>query len=185
MPATMPPDERLTQPYPEGGEPRATGDGNGELRKRRRGRRGGRRNRRDRDDQTIGDFAAAPGLEGQNRAVLNDQPEWSAQREPQPPQIAEPAYAPRIETMAPSPQAMTPATPPPSFEPEQSRRRSTVREPAPSFGEGAPVAMPMPMPAPQPVPMPGPVEASPAEEDSTKPRRTGWWAKRLLGGDKG
>jgi hypothetical protein len=27
-------------------------------------------------------------------------------------------------------------------------------------------------------------EAAPAD-DAGKPRRTGWWAKRLLGGDKG
>jgi len=81
---------------------------------------------------------------------------------------------------------MAPETPPPSFEPEQPRRRSTVREPAPSFGEGAPVAMPMPMPSPQPVPMPAPIVTAPAEaDDAGKPRRTGWWAKRLLGGDKG
>jgi len=77
---------------------------------------------------------------------------------------------------------MTPETPPPSFEPEQPRRRSTVREPAPSFGGGAPVAIPMP----QPVPMPAPIVTAPAEtDDAGKPRRTGWWAKRLLGGDKG
>ena len=173
--ATMPQEARLTPPYPEGGEPRANGDDNGEHRKRRRGRRGGRRNRRDRDGQSVGDIAVAPGLEGQNlegrnlerldRPAQDHRPEWTEQ---------------------PAPQAIAPEPPPPSFEPDQPRRRSTVREPAPSFGEGAPVAMPMPMPSPQPVPMPAPIVTAPAEaDDAGKPRRTGWWAKRLLGGDKG
>ena len=26
---------------------------------------------------------------------------------------------------------------------------------------------------------------APRADDASKPRRTGWWAKRLLGGDKG
>ena len=159
--AAMPQQERLTQPYPEGGEPRANGDGNGEHRKRRRGRRGGRRNRRDRDGQIIGEFAASPALEGQDRTAQDHQPGWTEQP------------APRIEPMASAQQAMMPETPPPSFEPEQPRRRSTVREPAPILSESAPV------------PMPAPIVSAPAEEDASKPRRTGWWAKRLLGGDKG
>jgi len=40
-----------------------------------------------------------------------------------------------------------------------------------------------PMPAPQPQPAPT-VTATTANADETdKPRRTGWWAKRLLGGN--
>jgi ribonuclease E len=38
-------------------------------------------------------------------------------------------------------------------------------------------------PAPPPMPEPVPVVTS-ASDDAAKPRRTGWWAKRLLGGDK-
>jgi ribonuclease E len=182
VPGAQPPEERFAQPHPDGGETHA--NGNGEHRRRRRGRRGGRRNRRDREGQEIGDFAAAPGLERQER------PEWSERHEPQvsdqATHVAEPTYAPRFEPAAPPPVMPEPAlvsAPPPS--PEPQRRRSTVREPAPVFsGESAPVVMPMP--APQPVPMPAPIVSSSAEtDDASKPRRTGWWAKRLLGGDKG
>jgi hypothetical protein len=51
-----------------------------------------------------------------------------------------------------------------------------VREPAPVFND-------TPAPIPMPTPQPAPVVTSAAEaDDATKPRRTGWWAKRLLGG---
>jgi ribonuclease E len=73
--------------------------------------------------------------------------------------------------------------------PESPRRRSTVREPAPfpvSGGSIAPGATPAPHPpgiiasaVAEPAPSP-PEEAEPAPQ----PRRTGWWAKRMLG-DKG
>jgi ribonuclease E len=58
-----------------------------------------------------------------------------------------------------------------------------VREPAPVFSEAAPVVTPMP--APQPMPPPANVSSAGDADDAGKPRRTGWWAKRLLGGDKG
>jgi ribonuclease E len=58
-----------------------------------------------------------------------------------------------------------------------------VREPAPVFSGSAPVVTPMPAPQPAPSVTAAP-EPAPAE-DAGKPRRTGWWAKRLLGGDKG
>jgi hypothetical protein len=50
-----------------------------------------------------------------------------------------------------------------------------VREPAPVFGGSAPVEVPMPPPAP--------AVAATADADASKPKRSGWWAKRLLGGD--
>ena len=65
---------------------------------------------------------------------------------------------------------------------EPPRRRSTVREPAPVFSGSAPVVMPMPRRQP---PAPPVVSHAAEAEDASKPRRTGWWAKRLLGGDKG
>jgi ribonuclease E len=76
--------------------------------------------------------------------------------------------------------------PAPQPEPEPAappRRRSTVREPAPTFGASDPVVTPMP--APQPVLPAAAVGKSESADDAGKPRRTGWWAKRLLGGDKG
>jgi ribonuclease E len=45
--------------------------------------------------------------------------------------------------------------------------------------------MDAPMPTPQPAPTPPPAATASEAEDTAKPRRTGWWAKRLLGGDKG
>jgi len=102
------------------------------------------------------------------------------------PDIVEQTQAPRIEPYAAQPAAPEPAplpVPPVQSAPEPPRRRSTVREPAPVFAEGAPVAIPIP----QPAPAPPPVVVSSAEnaDDASRPRRTGWWAKRLLSGDKG
>jgi ribonuclease E len=68
-----------------------------------------------------------------------------------------------------------PEAPPP-------RRRSTVREPAPAFSEAAPVMPPSPRPQPLPA---SEVSCSTETEEAARPRRTGWWAKRLLGGGKG
>jgi ribonuclease E len=79
---------------------------------------------------------------------------------------------------------------------EPPRRRSTVREPAPfAFDDGAsPLAQPetpvgsAPAPAatPEPDKQPPQAEQEPQpeqpQEDAGKPRRTGWWAKRVLGG---
>ena len=175
-------DMGFAQPHPEGGEPHANGDG--EPRRRRRGRRGGRRNRRDREGGPgNGDFAATQGHETHGRPDFNQRPDWSPSREAPPTETAEPAYPPPIEPAprpepVPQPVAAAPA-PQPSPEAVPQRRRSTVREPAPVFGGSTPVAMPTPQ---QP---PTPTVISTAEADANKPKRSGWWAKRLLGGDKG
>jgi ribonuclease E len=62
--------------------------------------------------------------------------------------------------------------------PEQPRRGSTVRERAPTARLGGD-------PSPRPVPTPEPAEpvvSSPTEaEDATRPRRSGWWSRRILG----
>jgi ribonuclease E len=81
------------------------------------------------------------------------------------------------EAPPPSPTQVESAAPP--VEPAASpRRRSTVREPAPVFGE--PTAAPSP-PA-EPIPEPALVVAEPAPEpapaDDNKPRRSGWWSRR-------
>jgi hypothetical protein len=47
------------------------------------------------------------------------------------------------------------------------------------FSSDTPVVTPMP------APQPPPTIVSNAEADASKPKRSGWWAKRLLGGDKG
>jgi ribonuclease E len=161
-------------------------DGNGERRRRRRGRRGGRRNRRDRDGEN-GDFAGHQGPPPHERPAYNDRGDWSApQHEPSPAlDVPEPVQTPRFEHLPPPPQPM--ATAPAEAAaaepaPEPPRRRSTVREAAPVFSSSSPEAIPMP--TPQPAPPPAAMSSS-AEAEEAKPRRTGWWAKRLLGGDKG
>jgi ribonuclease E len=158
--------------------------GNGEHRRRRRGRRGGRRNRRDREGQNL-DFAAAPGqdprsAEPYDRPAHNDASAWTERSEQPATDFVD--RAPAVEPApqpAPVPQPAA-AAPPPSPA-EAPRRRSTVREPAPMFGGSS--SMDAPMPPPQPAA--APPAAAPEAEETAKPRRTGWWAKRLLGGDKG
>ena len=63
--------------------------------------------------------------------------------------------------------------------PSPPKRRSTVREPAPVFTTGQGFT-----PTSPPQPQASESAASPAEEssdDEGKPRKTGWWAKRILG----
>jgi ribonuclease E len=146
--------------------------GDGERRPRRRGRRGGRRNRRDREN--FGDSGGE-------------------QFRGPPAEVTEPPYAQPFETAAPesppaaprpTPIAAAPVTPPPVSqpEPESPRRRSTVREPAPIFG-GHAAETPPPVFTPAPSTQTA-ASSSSESEGTSKPRRTGWWAKRLLG-DKG
>jgi ribonuclease E len=92
-----------------------------------------------------------------------------------PPPAAAPLPAPWLEEPKPSETQQS----------ETVRRRSTIREPAPVLGN-APVAVSYP-PSPTPTlvishePSPAPVPAA-EESDASKPRRTGWWARRLVGG---
>ena len=90
----------------------------------------------------------------------------------------EPVFTPRPEPSYDAPRPEPVAAPAPNAPPEP-RRRSTVREPAPVFGESAPAPIPAPPPASEPAP-----GVTSASDDAGKPRKTGWWAKRLLGGDK-
>jgi ribonuclease E len=157
--------------------PQPHGDPNGdsEPRRRRRGRRGGRRNRRNRE----GGFQ--PGTNGGDQPhaeFRTDAPgsyESETPRDSGPaPYSAEPAYAPRPEPVVEQP---APPAPEPVASPEPPRRRSTVREPAPILGEAAPA----PVPTAPPAESVHVVTTSAGTEDTSKPRRTGWWAKRMLG----
>ncbi|HET9902781.1 MAG TPA: Rne/Rng family ribonuclease [Xanthobacteraceae bacterium] len=172
----------------EGSEAEQRGD---ERRRKRRGRRGGRRNRRENgaerphgeersDAESISvledrpsdgepdDFARAP-----QAAAPEPQASPPAAESPAPPS-AEPSVAARAESV-----------PPPKGEPAGSRRRSTVREPAPVLMEGT--ASPEPS-QPEPRDATSPPAAAPETptieepaEDSQRPRRTGWWARRVFG----
>jgi ribonuclease E len=85
------------------------------------------------------------------------------------------------EPAAPSPQA---EAAPPAFESSSPRRRSTVREPAPvSFDPDSTRPVPLPAAAPPPPPPAEPLQpaAGAESEDSGRPRRSGWWSKRVFG----
>lgn len=212
MPEGMPVQEHAGEHLGEGhaeGGPQANGDG--DRKKRRRGRRGGRRNRRGREgqegqegyqggahegsqdsgyqasgyegQQSHSEYAPAPGQGSQpdmqyeihSRPDMDERPQWSP-----------PPETPAAQAEAPA--AHVAAAPAPQPEPEPAaptRRRSTVREPAPVFSAGSTPGVTA-TPAPEPAPAPAAAsEPAPADDDASKPRRTGWWAKRLLGGDKG
>ena len=182
------------QPQGEGyGDAQGGGRGDGEHRRRRRGRRGGRRNRRNREQfgqhggEHRNDFRGEP--HGDHRAEAEDesygQPPHDHQPAPpfQPERSAEPSPQPHAAESHPRERVVEhviPAAPPSQSEPEPPRRRSTVREPAPVFGGQAEPPRSVVAPEPAPIEAPAPVES--AVDDANKPRRTGWWAKRLLGG---
>jgi ribonuclease E len=168
--------------------------GDAEHRRRRRGRRGGRRNRRDREGgealQPSGDAVAA--LEAQLSVPATDarayveplleqrEAEALHQQEPAGEEQPAPTVQQREAPQESAPPAAAPAQPAPS-ESASARRRSTVREPAPvSFSSEAGAA-----PAPGYVPPaepPQPTEISESEnEDTSRPRRSGWWSRRVLG----
>jgi ribonuclease E len=66
---------------------------------------------------------------------------------------------------------------------EISRRRSTVREPAPISVAGEHGATHEPA-SPAPSEPPRPVVISPTDsEEADRPRRSGWWSRRVLGKD--
>jgi hypothetical protein len=70
--------------------------------------------------------------------------------------------------------------------PPAPRRGSTVREPAPtSFSFSGESSAPTPVPVPAQVLQAEPEQpAQPdvtASEDTARPRRAGWWSKRVLG----
>jgi ribonuclease E len=157
----------------------AESNGDAERRRRRRGRRGGRRNRRGREGEG---FAAEPAVEPElARAVSDFDSEPTPASEPAGP-MTEPqtAVPPQAE---PSPAQATQfdagAAEPSVSEPP--RRRSTVREPAPQTSPQDDGHLPAPSFTP-PASTVEPVLTSPAEsESSDRPRRSGWWSKRVLG----
>jgi ribonuclease E len=202
-----PTDEPATANGADGDEsgdaPRAA---DGDPRRRRRGRRGGRRNRRGREGegpQPASDAVAfdsefsASDAPAQPHVEPSVEPQFEARAaepsaEPRQPRdhertpehhAAAPAAEHRTEHAPPAEQWQQPAPPPPpTVEPAPLRRRSTVREAAPlSFGtvSSSPAPMPAAVPAPPAEPPPTAVDAE--SEDSARPRRAGWWSKRVFG----
>jgi ribonuclease E len=171
--------------------PRTNGNGNGDARRRRRrGRRGGRRNRREEGDfRPSGEHASPPADEDASDPVAD-------RGGPSPEDIAPEAHDTTTasderdaHSTAPSrdPDPVHHEEPPSTVdEPlraaESPRRRSTVREPvhfAPSAGAAVAESAAPPAAAIETAP----AEAAPAEgAQEGKPRRAGWWGKRVLGG---
>jgi ribonuclease E len=156
----------------ESGEPR---------RRRRRGRRGGRRNRRGPDDQSNGHERDDQPMPAAEHATAEEIVEHvSGQRREVEPEVVT-AVA---DFGGPSP-ALSREEPHEAPAPAQNdspRKRSTVRERV-SFGASND-AEPSTRPASEPVTAkPAENEAAHASDgkDSDQPRKTGWWAKRLLG----
>jgi ribonuclease E len=181
-------------------------DGNGERRRRRRGRRGGRRNRRGEGDVTppeggyspidediahaVADFGG-PTLGDNDEPARTDEPEHAddsgrdvpeeGPREPfetvTPAPVASVVEPVVTTTVAAEPAAPTPPAAPPAAPP---RRRSTVREPAPTVvldGTDQPSLAPTPAPI-VPTPTISETPASTPEETSDRPRRSGWWSRK-------
>ena len=186
---------------PEGqGESQA----DGEKRRRRRGRRGGRRSRHGREGEALPPSSdSVPPLPAEASMPGELQQDESQQDEPQPRRsehseseeagpyrrdYAEPTVERRPAEVAlrgaqdrpfaqpqpetgPAPTGSTPAAP---------RRGSTVREPVPtSFGFGGEFSAPAPAPRVEPE-RPAPAEST-ETEDADRPRRAGWWSRRVLG----
>ncbi len=171
----------LEAKQPDAGLPQtaAEAQAESERRRRRRGRRGGRRRRgREGEAREPEIFEPQPTIEPELHVAVAD---FDRPPGTEPERAAASVEPRRADEPAPEP-------PPPNEPPaqaDQPRRRSTVREPAPFFAGQAPV-QPSSAPAgetraPEPEPAaPGPDR--PAETESTdRPRRTGWWARRVAG----
>jgi ribonuclease E len=157
----------------EAREPRD--EGRRDDRRRRRGRRGGRRNR-----QRNGEGYAATeqsGQYGQGEFAPAEQLASPPATEPELSHAVADLDSPPVERAAPP--DLAPAMPPAAVEqPEPSRRRSTVRERAPTSGAEIPASSPAA----------GPSQAEPVitetgeASEGERPRRTGWWSRRFAGG---
>jgi len=159
-----------------------------ERRRRRRGRRGGRRSRQGREGEALPPAQTGAYAEA---GLYEPQPEEAIERAPSEGELAErePAHAeaevserPAAEVAQEQPSAepapIAPVAPPVGA--PAPRRGSTVREPAPtSFALGAFAPRAAPLPPVEPPPEPS--AAAAPSEDMSRPRRAGWWSKRLLG----
>jgi ribonuclease E len=178
----------------DAGSPPSAGEthAEGERRRRRRGRRGGRRRRGREGEAREGEareaearapeaFEPQPIVEPELHAAVADfdRPPRSE------PEQAEARFEPQREEPAPQPGPSSA----PDTQAEPPRRRSTVREPAPFFGDQAAAGPPSP-PAhearPHELERPPPEAEPPADrpaeaESDERPRRTGWWSRRLAG----
>jgi ribonuclease E len=156
----------------------------GERRRRRRGRRGGRRTRYDREPEAASGPGGSLGSQspdgpnGQELESHSDDPAQPPSRDVQPLTPAE--QQEEVVHVEPPPQAPA-SVPDPTAVPtpaatEPVRRRSTVREPAIASSHNQEPEL---APAGEPPPSPEPVAAreNPGEQ---RPRRSGWWSRRVF-----
>ncbi len=150
-----------------------------ERRRRRRGRRGGRRSRMEREP---GGETAPPSAE----AARQPQHEFESAAELNARPAAEPELSdatadldgvPPFAARAEAPHAGSPQPPTPPAAPEPPRRRSTVREPAPGAAGTEPGQPAQPKAPEQPV-----ITELGDNEAADRPRRSGWWSRRIAGG---
>jgi len=166
-----------------------------ERRRRRRGRRGGRRNRRGREGEGFPpdtepapahDESAAESAGEVTLAAGESEPELAAAGESEPEALATPIVeahsddAPTYEAELQEARSAQIAAPAASETSEPPRRRSTVREPAPQGWRDDATPPPPAFTAPV-APIEPVVTSSAASEDSDRPRRSGWWSRRVLG----
>jgi ribonuclease E len=196
----MPADELAAENGDAGASNRSEQSRDGERRRRRRGRRGGRRNRMERERDGMPEsadrdlHASSPDRDLQEPSRQHDpyepEPARASAEELTAPSVLEPDLtnavgdldAASIEAPPSAESADVPATQtsPPPAPPEPARRRSTVREPAPTAAtsEGPP-----PAPSEGASPAPQPVITEVGDSESTeRPRRSGWWSRRFAGG---
>ena len=165
-------------------------NGEGERRRRRRGRRGGRRNRRDREapvassetnapaterEQIVSDLDVTPELDDERTPVFDVQSAHVvAERQLDMPAADEAGAHTQLpaQTEEPSLTATTASEPP--------RRRSTVREPALATSDNETSETTSSHARSSALAEPA-VSSSAENENGDRPRRSGWWSKRLIG----
>jgi ribonuclease E len=161
-----------------GADAAADANGDGERRRRRRGRRGGRRNRHDRQPEASPDtdgFATHSGY-ADTHVPMHERVETLAPAAPEP----DSGTAEERQPDLPAPSAAPGPEPSPSAtEREPAPTRSSVREPAFASARDE-TAEPAPSsPSAPPSHEPG-ISTSAESERSERPRRAGWWSRRLL-----
>jgi ribonuclease E len=151
-------------------------------RRRRRGRRGGRRNRQRNGERGYAETDQSGHYEQQESAPAEHLAAPAATEPELSHAVADLDSSP---TEAEAPPGVSPArssemSPATVEQPEPSRRRSTVREPAPSAGSesaGKDSAPPAASQGSEPV-----ITETGDASEGERPRRTGWWSRRFAGG---
>jgi ribonuclease E len=150
--------------------------------RRRRGRRGGRRSRHDRNGDAAHDMN-----DRDDGNAPSPQHSFGPGDELSPPAATDPGLTQAVTDL----DAASPAPPPqeapavaeaaPEQQAEAPRRRSTVRERAPTSGSDDTTVGASELAAEPSAPEPVVVEVTETESD-TRPRRSGWWSRRSSGG---